>query len=220
MMTTSLFRRPGNLIRFENTNGEFGACDGEIARVYSPSGELLREYRGFCDMDVPDKDRLLIERGILTCSHPLDTSFSRRDLIFASDFCLAEIRVFGKAMVYSMKPPGADWPDIDLLGRKYDAIRNSREFESYIADLKKSPEFLAKSKDPEMDLYRIRRDLICRRLADDFGMHYQKASYASAFSSYALHPLHFGAYFPAARGDRYFQNWSYPYRESQDIREE
>ncbi len=145
MVTSSVFRRPGKIIRFENTTGEFGPVTTEIVRVFSSSGELLREYRGFCDMNFPERDRILINGGVLTCSHPLDTSFSRRDLVFASDFQLAEIRAFGKSRLYSMKPCGAAWPEPGQVERKYDEIRSTREFVSSITGLKKSPEFLAKS---------------------------------------------------------------------------
>jgi hypothetical protein len=187
MIAPSVLRRPGTIVRFETTTRGSGACDGEIARIFSASGELLREYNGFCDANVPDTDRLLIEQGILTYSHPFDTAFSRKDLLFAVDFRLAEIRVFGKSLVYSMKPRGKEWPDRELLGKKYDEIRNSQEFVASLASFRNTDEFMAKSRDPEMDLFRIRRDLICEKLAEELGLVYQKAAFVNTFATYQPH---------------------------------
>jgi hypothetical protein len=198
MIAPPVLRRPGKIVRFETTTREFGTCDREIARVFSSSGEMLREYRGFCNVNVPETDRLLIEQGILTYTHPFDTAFSRKNLLFAADFHLAEIRVFGKSLVYSMKPEGKEWPDPELFGKKYDEIRSSREFVASLAFLKNSHEFLAKSRDPEMDLFRIRRDLICGKLAEELGLVYQKAAFANAFATYARPHEHSIVYSPAA----------------------
>jgi len=180
MMTPSVFRRPTAIIRFEDTVRTFGACDGEIARVFSPSGELLREYRGFCEMEIPESDCPALEKGILTYTHPLDTSFSKKDLVLASRMHLAEIRVIGRSYVYSLKPPLSGWPAPELLGEVYDRARSDPEFVSRIETLKTSPAFQATSKDPEMDIFRIRRDLLCRNMAEGFGLRYRKAPFASA----------------------------------------
>lgn len=180
MMSPSVFRRPAAIIRFEDTARVFGVCDGEIARVFSVAGELLREYRGFCETEIPESDRPILENGILTYTHPLDTTFSRKDIVLASYLRLAEIRVIGRSYVYSLKPPTTGWPSPELLGTVYDRERKDPEFVARIESLKKSPEFRATSKDPEMDIFRIRRDLLCRNLAETFGLRYRKAPFASA----------------------------------------
>ena len=175
MVAESLSHRPGSIIRFETMAREFGVCDGEIARVFSASGERLREYRGFCDMEPPEQDRFVIGGGILTYTHPLDTSFSKKDLMFAADFRLAEIRVTGRSCVYSMRPAGHEWPDPELIGKRYDEIRSSKAFVEKVANIKSAPLFQTRSRDMEMDIFRIRRDLICRELADSLGMEYTRS---------------------------------------------
>jgi len=180
MITPSVFRRPATIVRFEDTARAFGSCEGEIARVFSASGELLREYRGFCDMDIPETDRFVLENGILTYTHPLDTSFSQKDLVLAARLRLAEIRVIGRSYVYSLKPPATGWPSPECLGAAYDRLRTDPALIARINDIKNSEKFHTLSRDPEMDIFRIRRDLLCRKIAEEFDLRYRKAPFTSA----------------------------------------
>jgi len=100
--------------------------------------------------------------------------FSRNDIILAAELQLAELRITGPACVYSLKPKDGAWPDPEVIGLKYDGIRTMKDFALMIAAIKYSPDFLSNSQDHEKDIFRVRRDLICQKLAKDLGMDYRK----------------------------------------------
>jgi len=151
-----------------------GANKGTTAQVFSESGHILREYRSFSHTSIPKDDLFFLSGRIMMCSNPLGMPFSRNDLMLASEFCLSELRTEGTSRSYSLKPKSGSWPDPEVLGRRYDEIRSAKEFAALITAIKYSPDFLSKSLDHERDIYRIRRDLICQKLAKEFGLEYRK----------------------------------------------
>jgi hypothetical protein len=174
MTTEVFFNRPRSLLQFEVRARGFGACEGEIARAYSPEGTFILELRNFCSASLSEDDRKAISGQILTISHPQDTSFSLSELLFAAENRLAEIRAVGKSVIYSMKPERV-WPGPGQLKERYYEIRSSREMVSRIEEIGHSEDFLSTSRDPAMDIFRIRRNLVLERLAASLGLVYRQA---------------------------------------------
>ncbi len=140
----------------------------------------MREYPSFSESSVLDEDRFLIYGQVISCSHPLGMPFSRKEIMLAAKFRLARLETTGNSCIYSIQPKGSGWPEPGVIGQKYDEIRNARDFAVMIAAIKYSPDFLARSPDPETDIYRIRRDLACQKLAKALDINYGKTAYTGA----------------------------------------
>lgn len=97
--------------------------------------------------------------------------------MLAAKFCIARLEAAGKSCIYSIQPWGSGWPEPKVIGRKYDEIRNVRDFAVMIAAIKYFPDFLANSVDPETDIFRIRRDLAYQKLAKELDITYRKTAY-------------------------------------------
>ena len=178
MTAQSVVWQPEVILRSVPVVRQSGSREGTFARVVSGSRKVLREYASFSESLIPEGERFLLAGQTVSCSHPLKMPFSRRDIMLAAKFRLAEIQAFGKSCTYSLKPKGAGWPEPEVIGRKYDEIRNARDFGVMIAAIKYSPDFLLNSVDPETDIFRIRQDLACQKLAKELELSYQKIPYA------------------------------------------
>src|SRR5208337_234922 len=184
MGDTSLFQRPENILRYEQELLECKLVDEDPVRIYSTSGELLREYPFFCEIEIPESDRQVIRQQIMIQCHESDVSFTKKDLQFAAEYRFSEIRLIGRSYIYSMKTLDRDWPDPGILGRKYDEIDTSADLVDTLERIRNSPDLRENSWDPEVDVLKIRNDMICKKIADAFCLDYRK----STFIGCCLHP--------------------------------
>jgi len=148
-----------------------GRCiDGSRAQVFSTTGELLRDYSGFFEIEIPEDDWPAIAGQVLVHYHENDIAFSKGDFITASLFNLAEIRIISRELEFSLKPRKKSWPAPRTLARKYDKYWNNPSLLETIERVMTSPEFLESSWDPERDILKIRTRYICNQLAKECGL--------------------------------------------------
>lgn len=180
----SLFRKPENILRYERELTECRLVEQDPVRIYSVSGNLLREYPDFCEIDIPESDRPVIRHQIMIQCHESDVAFSKKDLLFAAEYQFSETRLVGRSYIFSMKPTDEGWPDPVVLARQYDEIDNSADLVSLLETIRNSPELTENSWDSEVDLLKIRTDIICKKIADAFHLEYCKAPFAGCY----MHP--------------------------------
>jgi hypothetical protein len=176
-----LFRSPENILRNEQELAECRLVEGDPVRIYSASGTLLREYPFFCEIEIPESDRAIIRNQVMIQAHESDVSFSKKDLLFAAEYRFSEIRLIGRSYIFSMKPAVGSWPDPVTLARQYDEIDTSANLVSLLEGIRNSPELFENSWDPEVDLLKIRSDIICKKIAEIFHLEYRKVPYAGCY---------------------------------------
>jgi hypothetical protein len=178
----SLFRRSENILRYEQELTECRLVKREPVRIYSVSGTLLREYPDFCEIDIPESDRVVIRHQIMIQCHESDVAFSKKDLLFASEYQLFEIRLIGRSSIFSMKPHNRVWPDPRVLAMYYDEIDTSADLISRLEETKNSPALAKNSWDPEVDILIIRSDCICKKISEIFHLDYRKAPFLGCYN--------------------------------------
>jgi len=181
MEDTSLFQRPENILRYEQELTECRLVEGEPVRIYSGSGNLLREYPDFCEIEIPEPDRRIIRDQIMVQCHESDVAFSKKDLLFAAEYQLSEIRLIGRTFIFSIKPTDMGWPDPAIFARQYDEIDTGADLVNLLEGIRNSPELRENSWDPEVDILKIRSDIICKKIAGIFHLDYRKSSYIGCY---------------------------------------
>ena len=145
----------------------------ETAIVYGANGNLISSTKGQAhsvSVGYIPKD------SIVTHNHPSGASFSKNDLITASNVNLTEIRAVGKKYTYSVKRNGADWGERGKFIRAYSnaEIRTRYKLEDYIrrGAMISDAERQKRIRDANM----LHSHLIMKSVAGEMGWEYRKAS--------------------------------------------
>ncbi|WOF17073.1 hypothetical protein F1737_10500 [Methanoplanus sp. FWC-SCC4] len=166
------------IIRFEKEIKNNTEREGEVCGIFSEKGELLCWFAGFSALMITNKECPETKGTILTHNHVSDSSFSKYDLKTASELKLKEIRVAGFTAVYSMKPSlksgTGEWPAPDVIVRRYEEISRDRHIRSKINELMAVLESSASKKEGNIEILKVKSDLICEKLAKDLGLLYSK----------------------------------------------
>ena len=80
--------------------------------------------------------------------------------------------------MFSVKPPEKNWPEPENLARQYDEILNHPDLILLLERISNSPEIVENSWDPDIEIFQIRNDIVCKILSAVYGLDYQKTPYA------------------------------------------
>ena len=177
--------------RDEQELTECRLIEPEPASIYSVTGTLLRQYPGFCEIEIPDSDRTVISSQIMIQHRESDVTFTKKDLLFAARYQLSEIRLTGRSFAFSLRPGKAGWPDPEILARRYDEFLDSPEIAGILRRVSGTALVANHSWDPEVDILQVRNDSICNKIAALFHLDYQKTLLTDAFPLPGKPRVHF-----------------------------
>lgn len=191
LTSSSVFAVHPYILRFEEEIRDL--TDDERTGFFTADGILLFTLRGTCmpregcRTIIPDSRKEAIIGQIMTHNHPSGASFTPKDLMEAAYFSLKEIRVVGRAGVYSMQPGPDGWPAPRTIMKTFERIWESQKLAERVERMmddeadrmgpnRDTGEYMASLR------LRVRSDLCCRELAQELHLIYRKAVWPSCFA--------------------------------------
>lgn len=151
------------LVKFENAVRDQRL---EHAAVFNPAGTLLGTETGLPNQVSFPKIKVSPQGATFTHNHPGDAGFSFEDVLNAINLGLAELRVVGPEMRYSLAPGRKGWPSPLALQKEFDEARAMAN--ASVMEMLRANEIGA------ADLEGHAVDIIWRQVAGKLGLRYNR----------------------------------------------